>query len=135
MTAASHSASVMACFHPAMIRAHSRAWALSAMPGKYRRSMQITCDRCGTETAAIRAAYEQSGELSAAVELVRLLPIGRGDGRRLAIIVGRDVSTARRSLCQTGVARLFEDGRVIPTSAAASSPTPNRAAAFLRGQR
>jgi len=39
--------------------------------------MRITCDRCGTEAAAIRAAYEQHGELSATVELRRRFPASR----------------------------------------------------------
>jgi len=52
--------------------------------------MRITCDRCGTEAAAIRAAYEQHGELSATVELRRRFPasrtpkLPRGEAARLS---------------------------------------------------
>jgi len=44
--------------------------------------MRITCDRCGTEAAAIRAAYEQHGELSATVELRRRFPASRTPSSR-----------------------------------------------------
>ena len=47
---------------------------LAAFPSWF---MRITCDRCGTEAAAIRAAYEQHGELSATVELRRRFPASR----------------------------------------------------------
>ena len=44
--------------------------------------MRITCDRCGTEAAAIRAAHEQHGELSATVELRRRFPASRTPSSR-----------------------------------------------------
>jgi len=89
---------------------------------------------------ALHLAEQRVGCIASALVLLRRharhvaapgLRLPCGDDRRLAIIVGWDVSAGRCSLCQTGIARLFEDGRVIPTSAAASSPAPNRRRLFF----